>query len=91
MSNHDPFPKDDAFRTRITKYWWESMNELINCKMKLYPLAFHELLLYYDIYSFTNKNINSVSINLLVSEIDELDNSNNTLIDLNMDMDLFNW
>lgn len=44
LANYDPFPKDVAHRTRIIKYFWNTMDNLINCNMKLYPLAFHHVL-----------------------------------------------
>lgn len=56
--------------------------------MKLYPLAFHELLLEYDIYNFVNIYINTLALDQLLTDIDTFSEDN---VQCDMDEDIFLW
>lgn len=94
LANCDPFPKDVAFRTRMSKYYWNTYDDLIHCNKKIFPLAFHHILLQYNIYEC----VKMLEIDIIVTDTinthfeapvrNRIDDENNVDIDIEQ---LFNW
>lgn len=49
LSNNDIFPKDEAFRTRMSSYKWNSCEHLKYVKKKPWPIAWPHLLKKYNV------------------------------------------
>lgn len=49
LSNHDPFPKNSAFTSRIIRNYWKPFPKLKVVNKKPYPLSFYYLLVKYKI------------------------------------------
>lgn len=71
LANYDPFPKDVAYRTRIHKVYWDTMDDLINCKLKLYPLSFYDVLKYFNVFDVVAENYLNEFVNNVFDDIND--------------------
>ncbi|KAF5303747.1 hypothetical protein FQA39_LY09820 [Lamprigera yunnana] len=82
LSNNDPFPKDEVFRSRMIYYKW-SCPMLRDYKKKILPLAFYYLLEMHDIFnSVDNYLINETVVNdIMIEDFNVNDNLCNFSLD----------
>lgn len=61
LANDDPFPKNDAFGTRMIKYVWQQCSELKKLKKKPIPIAIYHLFENYNISTIVNLEMASAN------------------------------
>ncbi|KAF5293721.1 hypothetical protein FQA39_LY03206 [Lamprigera yunnana] len=84
LANNDPFPRDEAFRSRMIYYKWCACPMLKDYKKQILPLAYYYLLEMYDIFNSVEAYMLNDEIidNLLVTEMCTVNNEYDDIFNL---------